>query len=99
MPVKPAGRVPRVREATGAGETRSMGRLLRVPLSAKLAGANLVIVLGAWAVGFAAHRTGVADWRLLSVMTSALAIGLVVNLVLVSIALRPIRDLERTATR
>ena len=76
-----------------------MGHILRVPLSAKLAGANLVIVLAAWGVGFAAHRTGAADWRLLSVMTLALAIGLVVNLVLVSIALRPIRDLERTATR
>ena len=76
-----------------------MGQILRVPLIAKLAGANLVIVLAAWGVGFAAHRTGAADWRVLSVMTSALAIGLIVNLVLVSIALRPIRDLERTATR
>jgi len=76
-----------------------MHRLLRVPLIAKLAGANLVIVLAAWGVGFAAHRTGAADWRLLSVMTSALAVGLIVNLVLVSIALRPIRDLEETAVR
>ena len=76
-----------------------MRQLLRVPLSTKLAGANLVIVLAAWGVGFAAHRTGAADWRLLSVMTTALAIGLIVNLVLVSIALRPIRDLEETALR
>src|SRR5687767_12694155 len=80
-------------------EPGTMHRLLRVPLSAKLAGANLIIVLVAWGVGFAAHRTGVADWRLLSVMTVALAVGLVVNLVLVAVALRPIRDLEQTATR
>ena len=76
-----------------------MRQLLRVPLSAKLAGANLAIVLVAWGLGYAAHRIGVTDWRMLSVMTVALAVGLVVNLVLVSIALRPIRDLEETAMR
>jgi signal transduction histidine kinase len=36
---------------------------------------------------------------MLAVMTVAMAVGLAVNLVLVAIALRPIRDLERTATR
>ena len=74
-------------------------QLLRVPLSAKLAGANLAIVLLAWAVGYVAHRTGATDWRVLSVMTAALLIGLVVNLALIAVALRPIRDLEETATR
>ena len=77
----------------------TMHQLLRVPLSAKLAGANLVIVLVAWSVGFVAHRTGATDWRVLSVMTVALFIGLVVNLALIAVALRPIHDLEQTATR
>ena len=36
---------------------------------------------------------------MLTIMTAALIVGLAVNLVLVTIALRPIRDLERTATR
>jgi signal transduction histidine kinase len=73
-------------------------RVLRVPLLAKLAGANLVVVLAMWAVAYATHRTS-ADWRFLGVLTVVMVAGLVVNLVLVSVALRPIRDLERTAMR
>jgi signal transduction histidine kinase len=73
-------------------------RMLRVPLAYKLSGANLLIVLAAWGA-YAAFHGPAAEWRMLSVMTIALALGLAVNLVLVSIALRPIRDLEETATR
>jgi len=73
-------------------------RMLRVPLAYKLTGANLLIVLAAWGA-FAAFHDAAADWRMLAVMAIALALGLAVNLVLVSIALRPIRDLEETATR
>ena len=72
-------------------------RMLRVPLAYKLTGANLFIVLAAWGAYAAYHRA--AEWRMLVVMAIALALGLAVNLVLVSIALRPIRDLEETATR
>ena len=89
------GRVTRAKPGT----IQQLHQLLRVPLSAKLVGANLAIVLVAWGIGYAAHRTGATDWRVLSVMTVALAVGLVVNLGLVWVALRPIRDLERTATR
>ena len=71
--------------------------MLRVPLAYKLAGANLGVVLAAWGAYAAYH--GAAEWRMLLVMAGALALGLAVNLVLVSIALRPIRDLEETATR
>jgi len=73
-------------------------RMLRVPLGYKLAGANLLIVLAAWGA-YAAYHAAAADWRMLAVMAIALALGLAVNLLLVSIALRPIRDLEETATR
>ena len=76
----------------------SVSRVLKAPLAAKLAGANLVIVVVGWAAAYAAHA-GEGEWRMLAIMTAAMAIGLAVNLVLVSIALRPIRDLERTATR
>jgi two-component system sensor histidine kinase UhpB len=73
-------------------------RFLKAPLSAKLAGANLVIVVAAWAAAYAIHATA-GEWRMLAVLTVAMLAGLAVNLVLVSIALRPIRDLERTATK
>ena len=76
----------------------SVSRVLKAPLAAKLAGANLVIVVLGWAAAYAVHAAE-GEWRMLAIMTAAMAIGLAVNLVLVSIALRPIRDLERTATR
>jgi signal transduction histidine kinase len=75
-----------------------MQRVLKVSLGAKLAGANLLIVVAAWAA-YAAFHGASSDWRTMAVMTVALGVALVVNLVLVSIALRPIRDLEETATR
>ena len=75
-----------------------MKRFLKAPLSAKLAGANLVIVVAAWVAAYAIHATA-GEWRMLAVLTVAMLAGLAVNLVLVSIALRPIRDLERTATK
>jgi len=75
-----------------------MQRVLKVSLGAKLAGANLLIVVAAWAA-YAAFHGAESDWRMMAVMTIALLVALVVNLVLVSIALRPIRDLEETATR
>jgi signal transduction histidine kinase len=73
--------------------------ILRVPLAAKLLGANLLVAVVAWGAVYAVSRTPAAPWRVLTVMTAALLAGLVVNLLLVVIALRPIRDLERTATR
>lgn len=76
-----------------------MHRLLRVPLGAKLAGANLVVVMAAGLAGYVAVQDSAAEWRMLVVITVALAVGLAVNLMLVTIALRPIRDLEETATR
>jgi two-component system, NarL family, sensor histidine kinase UhpB len=73
--------------------------ILRVPLAAKLLGANLLVAVLAWGAAYTMSRTPAASWRVLMVVTAALVAGLVANLVLVVIALRPIRDLERTATR
>ena len=73
-------------------------RVLRVPLGAKLAGANLLIVLAAVGV-HAVFHVATTDKRPIAILLVALALGLVMNMVLLSIALRPIRDLEETATR
>ena len=81
------------------GPSTVMQRFLKVPLGAKLAGANALVALAALGASYAAFHDSAAEWRLVSVVTVALAIGLAVNLLLVRIALRPIRDLELTATR
>jgi signal transduction histidine kinase len=73
--------------------------LLRVPLAAKLAGANALIVLAASAAAFAVHGTGADDLRVLLVMGAAIAGSLAVNVALVYAALRPLQELEATAER
>ena len=74
-------------------------RALRVPLLAKLAGANALIVLVAWMATWLSHRANGGDVRVLLVLALSLAAGLVVNVALVAIALRPIRLIEDTAER
>ena len=76
-----------------------LGRLLRLPLAAKLAGANALIVIGALMATYVDHRMRGADYRMVAVLAVALLAALVVNATLVTIALRPIRDLEETAER
>src|SRR6478735_11967609 len=73
-------------------------RVLRVPLLAKLAGANILIVLSAL-VGVAIERRVSFSNNLVPILGIALATSLVVNLALVYVALRPLSDLERTATQ
>jgi signal transduction histidine kinase len=76
---------------------RIVERVLRVPLLAKLAGANLIIVLAAL-VGVAVERRLDGPTNVVPILGLALVASLVVNLVLVYVALRPLSDLERTAT-
>jgi signal transduction histidine kinase len=73
--------------------------LLRVPLVGKIAGANALIVLSAWVAAAAMMRNGAANTTLLLVLILALGGSLVVNVLLVVLALRPIGDLQRTAER
>jgi signal transduction histidine kinase len=73
-------------------------RALRVPLLGKLAGANLLIVLAAL-VGVAAERRFNASGNVVSILGVALGASLVVNLLLVYVALRPLNDLETAAGR
>jgi signal transduction histidine kinase len=76
---------------------RLIARVLRLPLLLKLAGANGFIVVLAWTAVWLDQ--GGDDSRLLIVLALALAAGMAVNLVLLVIALRPIKELEATASR
>jgi signal transduction histidine kinase len=76
---------------------RLVALVLRLPLVLKLAGANAFIVVVAWTAAYL-HESA-TDWRLLAVMAVALVAGLAVNLVLLVVALRPIKELEATAAR
>ncbi len=73
-------------------------RALRVPLLVKLAGANLLIVLAA-VTGVAIERRVNLPGNVVSILGVALGASLIVNLALVFVALRPLSDLEATATR
>ncbi|MEO8561636.1 MAG: sensor histidine kinase [bacterium] len=73
-------------------------RALQVPLLGKLAGANLVIVVAAL-VGVVAERRSVLPGTAVSILGMALGLSLIVNLVLVYVALRPLSDLEAAARR
>jgi signal transduction histidine kinase len=75
-----------------------VARALSVPLLGKLAGANLLIVLAALA-GVAAERRFNASGNVVSILGMALGTSLVVNLLLVYVALRPLNDLEAAAAR
>lgn len=73
-------------------------RVLSVPLLGKLAGANLLIVL-AVLVAVAAERWLDLPGSAVAILVVALAVSLVVNIVLVYIALRPLTELEVAAAR
>lgn len=72
---------------------------LAVPLSAKLVGANIIIVVAALGVALYTHRGEPEDAQLLILMTAALTLSLVVSVGLVLAALRPLRYLEQAAER
>ncbi|HYV97510.1 MAG TPA: ATP-binding protein [Gemmatimonadaceae bacterium] len=80
-------------------EAAGPSRLLRVPLLVKLLGANLAIALLAWGAVVLNHRAPTPAGRLIVAVGFALVAGMAVNVTLVMLALRPIRDLERTAWR
>lgn len=95
----PRTREPRKSEAERRDLPRALiERALRVPLLGKLAGANLLIVLAALA-GVAAERRLDTSGSVAPILGVALGASLVVNLVLVYVALRPLTDLEAAAAR
>jgi signal transduction histidine kinase len=74
-----------------------LARFLAVPLSAKLAGANVMIVIAALGVALSTHRGTKEDADLLALMAVALGVSLAVSVGLVLAALRPLRYLEQAA--
>ncbi|HEX6815521.1 MAG TPA: sensor histidine kinase [Gemmatimonadaceae bacterium] len=78
--------------------TNIVRRLLRLPLAAKLAGANALLLLVALGVFRGTYR-GPVPWPALTIAGGALAVGIAVNIALVTIALGPLHDLHATALR
>lgn len=79
--------------------THWVDRVFRVPLSGKLLGANLLVALIALASLFIARSTDETLTESLMVSVSAVLFSIVANIALVTVALRPLRELERTAQR
>ena len=72
-------------------------RVLAFPLTGKLAGANILIVLAALGAMMLMHGSGPEDRQVMAILALSLAGSLIVNLALVTLALRPLRALESTA--
>lgn len=79
--------------------TRWVDRVFRVPLSGKLLGANLLVAVIALAALFIARSPEESLTESLVVSVSAVLFSIVANIALVTVALRPLRELERTAQR
>ncbi len=88
--------IPLSAESNAGWGRRMLRRILGVPLVAKLLGANVLIVASALVV-----QTIAFDGRRAEVVSVlvALAAALLVNLILVRLALRPIEELEQLAHR
>ncbi len=95
VPVTPR---PRTRQLP-SGLLRWRNRFLRQPLVTKIAGANAVIVIVAFAVAVMGRREVGDERRLLVLVALALGLSLLVSVVLVAVALRPIQDLHRTTLK
>ena len=80
------------------GLTSVVRRLLRLPLAAKLAGANALLLLVAFA-GFDAAYRGPLAWPAMAIAVIAVLLGVGINIGLVTVALRPLHDLHTTAER
>jgi len=72
--------------------------LLRLPLALKLAGANALLLIVAVA-GFRGAYRGPVVWPALVLAAVALLAGIAVNVILVTLALRPLHELHATALR
>lgn len=73
--------------------------LLRAPLLAKLAGANVLLALAGGLVAASALRRGAEASDVLALFAIGSVIALLINLALVHVALRPVTELEEVADR
>src|SRR5688500_13002454 len=72
---------------------------LRLPLLAKIAGANALAVVLAAGVALAAGRGAIPERAMVPLVAGAALLALVATLALVRVALRPLAELEATAAR
>ena len=86
-------------EVARGGVPSSLLPVLRIPLFAKLAGANALIIVAAAGALLLAERNAPPDASSVLILGVALVAGVVVNLALVRLALRPLAALETTAER
>jgi len=93
----PDNRAARIDDTSGRHLPFLVRSLLRVSLEAKLFGANLIIVGLAALVLFAPARLLPGPATDIYVVITALIVGATVNLVLVRLALRPIKELQRVS--
>jgi signal transduction histidine kinase len=97
--VAPPRPAPRPVPAAATAAPRWIAALLRVPLAGKIVGANALIVVAAVGASVWLHRGATHDVGVMAVAALALVVSAAANLALVVTALRPLGDLERTATR
>lgn len=84
-------------EARGdPGVPRWVERLLRIPLPMKLVGANALLLLAAAAVALVVRSREIGTAPVLMVIGAAFLLALLVNVILVNLAVRPMTMLEKT---
>jgi signal transduction histidine kinase len=87
-------------ESLGQGpRPRLSAYILRLPLAGKIVGANALIVVTALVLAAATHAVRPPGSRLTLIVGAALVLALAVNVILVVLALRPLGDIEVTASR
>jgi signal transduction histidine kinase len=79
--------------------TAVVRKVLRVPLPAKLIGANVVTIAAAVIAALYARSVGAGADSFAGILAAALVIGTAANVALTYTALRPIRDIEGTIKR
>ncbi|MEO7043530.1 MAG: sensor histidine kinase [Gemmatimonadaceae bacterium] len=80
----------------GGNPPRWIERLLRIPLPAKLVGANLLLLVAATATALIVRHRELSTAPVLTVVVVAFLAALLLNTALVMLAVRPLRALEKT---
>lgn len=88
-----------MRQPAAPVQRGALDAVMRVPLSSKLLGANLLVAIIAIAALVIVHTPHETAFETLAVPAAAVVFSLIANAVLVWYALRPLRELEQTARR
>jgi signal transduction histidine kinase len=78
---------------------RWLEALLRVPLAGKIAGANGLVIIGTLLVAVSRSHATAGEQGLILIFGVGSAVCLVVNIALVIVTLRPLRDFHETSRR